>query len=279
MNKREESENRNKRVALFTSLAIHAVLFIAFFFLVAWRAPNPPLPEYGIELNFGLDEQGGGEVQPEDRPGTEQPSKETPKREETATKEEVKEAEPTETPVVSNAESPVVVKEEKKDAVAEKPNKEKEEPAKPTVEKKETKEPAPTVEAKKGKDAPSQGDNMGKTGDKGNPQGKPDAKALYGVQGGGGGGDGIQLSMSGWAWADQPKVPDLPDNEDGKIVFEIECDESGDIVQITTTQRGLSPRAEQMLKEEIRKNSLVRTSAGKVPERSKGTIVFILKTK
>jgi hypothetical protein len=55
--------------------------------------------------------------------------------------------------------------------------------------------------------------------------------------------------------------------------------ESGDIVQITTTQRGLSPRAEQMLKEEIRKNSLVRTSAGKVPERSKGTIVFILKTK
>ncbi|MCA6432584.1 MAG: hypothetical protein IM574_03150, partial [Cytophagales bacterium] len=64
-----------------------------------------------------------------------------------------------------------------------------------------------------------------------------------------------------------------------RIVFDIECDEEGEIVQITTTQRGLSPKAEQLLKEVIRKNSLVRTSSGRVPERSKGTIVFVLKTK
>ena len=111
------------------------------------------------------------------------------------------------------------------------------------------------------------------------PEGKLDAKALYGQQGGGGGGDGFGLSMSGWAWADNPQVPELPDNEDGRIEFEIECDENGDIIGIQTIQRGLSPRAEQLLKEEIRKNSLVRTSAGKAPERSKGRVVFILKTK
>jgi hypothetical protein len=85
--------------------------------------------------------------------------------------------------------------------------------------------------------------------------------------------------MSGWTWADQPKVPQLPDNSDGRIVFEIECDDNGDIVNITTIERGLSPKAEQLLKDEIRKNSLIRTSGGKVPERSKGRVAFVLKTK
>ncbi|MGC4022955.1 MAG: hypothetical protein QM734_13930 [Cyclobacteriaceae bacterium] len=37
---------------------------------------------------------------------------------------------------------------------------------------------------KKGETKQSQGDDEGKTGDKGNPQGKLDAKALYGKQGG-----------------------------------------------------------------------------------------------
>ena len=53
-----QKEKKNKRIALFTSLGIHAAILLLFFFLVAWRAPNPPLPEYGIELNFGLDDQG-----------------------------------------------------------------------------------------------------------------------------------------------------------------------------------------------------------------------------
>jgi hypothetical protein len=85
--------------------------------------------------------------------------------------------------------------------------------------------------------------------------------------------------MSGWVWAKEPKVPELPDNENGKVVFEIECDENGDIIGINTIERSLSPRSEQLLKEEIRKNSLQKISDGKAPERSKGKIIFILKTK
>lgn len=279
----EQKEKKNKQIALITSLGIHGALLLIFFFLMAWRAPNPPLPEFGIELNFGLDDQGGGEVQPDEQPGTDKPIEDEVKPEETQPQEEVKEQEKTEEPVVSKIESPVVVKEEKKEPVVEKP-KEKVVEAKPKEVKKEVKEvvkeeATKVTETKKGKDAPSHGDDPGKTGDKGSPQGKPDAKALYGKPGGGGGGDGIVLSMSGWAWADQPKIPDLPDNEDGRIEFEIECDENGDITGITTLQRGLSPRAEQLLKDEIRKNSLIRTSGGKVPERSKGKVVFVLKTK
>jgi periplasmic protein TonB len=278
----EQKEKKNKRIALLTSLGVHGALLLIFFFLMAWRAPNPPLPEYGIELNFGLDDQGGGDVQPDEQPGSEQPTEDEVKPDEAQPQEEVKAEEKIEEPVVSNVESPVVVKEvkkEKKEPVVEKP-KEKVAETKPKEEKKEVKEPVTKVtETKKGKNVPSHGDDPGKTGDKGNPQGNPDAKALYGKPGGGGGGDGISLSMSGWAWADQPKTPDLPDNEDGRIIFEIECDESGEIVGITTLERGLSPRAEQLLKEEIRKNSLIRTSSGQVPERSKGKVVFVLKTK
>jgi periplasmic protein TonB len=227
-----------------------------------------------------LDDQGGGDVQPEEQPGTEQPTEEESKPEETQPQEEVKEQEKTEEPVVSKVESPVVIKEEKKEPVVEKP-KEKVVEAKPKEVKKEVKEEALTkvTETKKGKDVASHGDDPGKTGDKGSPHGNPDAKALYGKPGGGGGGDGMPLFMSGWAWADKPQIPPLPDDNDGKIEFEIECDESGEIVGITTLERGLSPRAEQLLKAEIRKNSLIRTSGGKVPERSKGKVVFVLKTK
>ncbi|MFM9839967.1 MAG: hypothetical protein ACKVOQ_17005 [Cyclobacteriaceae bacterium] len=283
MHSEEQKEKKNKQIALITSLGIHGALLLIFFFLMAWRAPNPPLPEYGIELNFGLDDQGGGEIQPDEQPGTEQPTEEEAKPEETQPQEEVKEQEKTEEPVVSKIESPVVVKEEKKEPVVEKP-KEKVVEAKPKEVKKEVKEvvkeeATKVTETKKGKDAPSHGDDPGKTGDKGSPQGKPDAKALYGKQGGGGGGTGMDLNMSGWTWADQPKIPDLPDNEDGRIEFEIECDENGDIIGITTLQRGLSPRAEQLLKDEIRKNSLIKTSDGKALERSKGKVVFVLKTK
>jgi periplasmic protein TonB len=285
----EKQEKKNKQIAMVVSIGFHGLLLLAFLLMMAWRAPNPPLPEYGIELNFGMDQQGGGEIQPETSPGDVEANEQPEEQQEETQPEEIKEEaipEKAEEPVVSKVESPVVVKEEKKEpekeVVKEKtPEKPKVTP-KEEVKKEVAKETKVTTEkgtdTKKGDPATSQGDD-GKEGDKGDPEGKLDAKALYGQQGGGGGGDGFGLSMAGWAWADEPKVPDLPDNEDGRIEFEIECDENGDIIGISTKQRGLSARAEQLLKDEIRRNSLVRTSAGTVPERSKGRVVFILKTK
>jgi protein TonB len=136
--------------------------------------------------------------------------------------------------LVSKIESPVVIKEEKPKKEPAKEVKEKVVETKPKVapteevkkeEKKETKvSEQQGTDAKKGDPTTSQGDD-GKQGDKGNPEGKLDAKALYGQQGGGANGDkGFGLSMSGWAWADDPKIPNLTDNEEGRIEFEIECD-------------------------------------------------------
>src|SRR5210317_1266055 len=57
-------KDRDKRTGWIVSLAIHAVMLLLFFFILAWQAPDPPLPEYGIELNFGLEEAGSGYEQP-----------------------------------------------------------------------------------------------------------------------------------------------------------------------------------------------------------------------
>ena len=291
-------DNNNKRIAFLVSAGLHASLFLMFFFLISWRAPYPPAPEYGVVLNYGVDDQGGGEIQPDKPVGETQvddqnaepkPEEKTqsadenkPADKQEEVKEEKKDA------AVSDEESPVTVKTEKK-KIEEKP-KEKIEKTLPTTEaKKPAKEDKPVVKkeavysadkgSKKGETNQSQGDDPGKVGDKGNPQGKLDAKALYGKPGGGGGGDGFGLAMSGWGWANKPTIPDIPDTQDGQIVFDIECDEDGEIVGITTASRGLSLQAEQLLKDEIRKNSLIRNSGGKAPQRSKGQVVFVLKTK
>lgn len=274
-------EKKNRNIGLITSAGIHLGLLVLFLFLLAWRAPNPPLPEFGIELNFGVDDQGSGEVQPETPPTSEQTDQEQQEEVASSVPEEVQE-QPQEQVIESKQESVVPVKEEKPKEVVQKPvveEKPKEEAKKDAPKKEETK-PAASTESKKTTDSQqSQGDDTNKAGDKGNPEGTLDAKALYGKPGGGGGGDGLSLQMAGWAWDDQPKIPNLPDNEDGRIVLEIECDENGEILTITTIERGLSPQAEKLLKDEIRKRSLIRTSGGQTPERSKGRVVFILKTK
>lgn len=286
----DQHEARNRRIGVLTSLGIHAGLFLALFFLVAWRAPNPPNPEYGIELNFGLDTEGSGEIQPEENVGsdTEDPAKEPTQENATPSEEakpETNEIVPEKTvdPTPTQDDNTVSVKEEKK-VVKNNTKVTKKTEVKPKEEKvvveykNDNKTTETTDNSRKGKEG-SQGDDVNKTGDKGNPQGTLDVQALYGTPGGGGGGDGFGLSMSGWTWADAPRTPELPDNESGRVVFEIECDENGDITAITPVERGLSLKAEQILKEEIRRNSLVRTSGGKVPPRSKGRIIFILKAR
>jgi outer membrane biosynthesis protein TonB len=291
----EARDKRNKRIAFLISAAIHASLFLTFFLLISWSAPYPPAPEYGVELNFGLDDQGGGEVQPTVPVGNpnahenDVDQKSPDNKDETKSVKEVaqpkEEVTKADDKIISDETSDVEIK-SKKNKPEEKPKekvevkKEKDNPAdevKPVV-KKEAVYTGKTGE-KKGETNQSQGDDDGKVGDKGNPQGKLDAKALYGNPGGGGGGDGFGLSMSGWAWADKPRVPDIPDNENGSITFEIECDENGDIVNIKTLDRGLSLKAEQLLKTEIQKSSLYRTSNGKAAARSKGQVVFVLRTK
>jgi protein TonB len=261
----DPQETRRKRIAFITSTGVHLMILLLFLFLMAWRAPDPPLPEFGIELNFGDSPVGSGDIQPEEATATQQQTDDQDAEQQSQPAEESQQE-----VIPSTQESPVSSPEDVKQEVTDQPKPE---------EKKEEKKAAPATEYT-GEQPKSQGDDKDKAGDKGNPAGTPDPNAAYsGKPGGGGGGDGMQLSMAGWAWTEQPSIPELPDNEDGRIVFKIICDEDGEIIGIETEERGLSLRAEMILVAEIRRNSLTRTGGGQTPERSTGYVVFVLKTK
>ena len=279
-------EKKNKRVGMIVSLTVHTLLLLFFAFLIAWQEPDPPLPEYGIELNFGIDQSGTGEVQPET------PVKQIENKEETKTEEMQPDESPAEEPepevidklaveevteVFEDDESEDVVQEKTEtDVVEEKMVKEEPVPAEPEV-KAEENEVVP--ENDKGEknvpDTANQGDKTDKTGDQGDEHGVIDARALYGKPGGGG---GSSLELAGWIWDFKPK-PNDTSNEVGRIVFEIKIDEQGEIISIKTLEKTVSPSIEKIYKTEVEKLTFSKTDNLPPAPISTGKITFIIKSK
>ncbi len=279
-------EKKNKRVGMIVSLTVHTLLLLFFAFLIAWQEPDPPLPEYGIELNFGIDQSGTGEVQPET------PVKQIENKEETKIEEIQPDESPAEEPepevidklaveevteVFEDDESEDVVQEKTEtDVVEEKMVKEEPVPAEPEV-KAEENEVVP--ENDKGEknvpDTANQGDKTDKTGDQGDEHGVIDARALYGKPGGGG---GSSLELAGWMWDFKPK-PNDTSNEVGRIVFEIKIDEQGEIISIKTLEKTVSPSIEKIYKTEVEKLTFSKTDNLPPAPISTGKITFIIKSK
>lgn len=329
----EQEEKRNQRTGMIVSIGLHAALLILFFFLLAWREPNPPLPEYGIELNFGVDNVGSGteqspeppsktesteEAKPQESPASEIIEEQEPEPEpevETAEPEEQQEQEvsepevtepeinepeeeiaatqPTEAPVEKKKE-PVVKKEVKKpepEKPVTKPVTKPEKPVEKQVTEKKVPKPAKKVAEKetdtsggadgnKGESteakASNQGNDKDKAGDKGDPEGSLDARALYGTKGGG---DGPKLDMTGWDWDFMPD-PDDPSNESGRIVFEIIIDDRGEIMKVETIESTVIPAVERIYKREVERLTFSKTSDNTIPApTSTGRITFIIKAK
>jgi outer membrane biosynthesis protein TonB len=288
-----ENEKRNKRIGFVTSLGVHAALLLLFLFAMAWRAPDPPLPEFGIIVNVGTDDEGSGDVQT-DEPATEpvtqddEPAEEPVETEPEPVIEDQPVADLEQKEVITSpVESPVVVKKEEekvKEKAKDEPKVEpkvepKKEPEKLKTEYKP--EVTPKQNDNEGKKTESEGDDKNKTGNKGEPEGTLDPNGQYtGKPGGGGGGNGVSLSMSGWEWSEQPNTAGISNNESGRVVFEIECDADGEIIGIRTIERGVGAATEQLLRSSIMKTSLIRKSnAGQTPERSKGTVTFVIKSR
>ena len=283
----EDNDKRSKRIGLIASLSIHGAIALILFLLVAWKAPNPPLPEYGVEINLGFSDVGTGDIQPQTEVGDEGLSEESvAQSQENQSQPEVKEEEPSQQEeVVTDETNPVSVKEEKKE-VKEEAKKEtpKEITPKPKEVKKEVKEEAVftpkettdnTTTQKKGGNL-SQGNDTNAKGDKGQPTGTLNPDASYsGLQGGGSGGSGTGLDLAGWMW-DRPPNPKLPENESGRLIFEIEVDENGEITKLVATERGLSAQAEKICRDEILKRTFTQTGTN-VPTISKGKITFLVK--
>lgn len=305
------------------SIGLHAILLVLFFFVMAWREPDPPLPEYGIELNFGMASTGSGDLQPQQQPNNAEntedarpeESPQTPEAPETEPEpqpeteeiipvedvpevteaapevepeplEEVTATQPTESPVVKK--EPAKVKEAVEEPVTKpvtKPQPREEptssettpEPAEKVAENEAVTNGADGIAGESDKpSASNQGDNANETGDKGNPEGELDARALYGTPGGGG---GAALSMSGWMWDFEPKPEDTSD-ETGRIVFEIKIDDQGEIISVRTLEKTVNAAVEKIYKREVERLTFSKTADNMIPApTSTGTITFIIKSR
>ena len=292
-----EQERKNKRIGLIVSSGVHLALLMLFIFLLAWKQPNPPLPEYGIEINFGTSEVGSGDIQPEDvsnqtenqensQPEDQQPEEDVSEVEETVPDEPVQETVTEETAelpeITEDIESPDVIDEKsesstiEEEPIEETQNVEEKVIEQPVEDEKEDTEGNQNEEAEEEDASTSHGDNIDKEGDKGEEEGTVDARALYGNKGGGG---GASYELAGWLWDFVPK-PNDTSSESGKIVFEVTIDDQGEIISIKTIERSVSPSVEKLYKDEVRKLTFSKTAENTRPAPvSKGKITFILKAR
>lgn len=299
----------NKR-AILISVFIH-VLIIGLTFLIIFHPPNPPLSESGngVELNFGMDDVGSGDFQSynpsgqnnlneKPLPGEPEKQKATPPQVNTPQEESQKNDPQQEEEVLTTKDetAPVV-------NVPKKEQKKKEVNPKEEV---KTEKALPKVETKPvinnnalfkkntgagGKDGgtggggSNEGDDKGKTGNKGKPDGDLDGRAYFGKKGKGGNGEGngignngSSLDMSGWTWSVKPKVNDKSD-EEGKIVLEVKVNEDGDVADVKTIESTVSPALVELYKNEVKKINFIQTDSRPAPTISKGRITFIIRSK
>ena len=90
------------------------------------------------------------------------------------------------------------------------------------------------------------------------------------------GSKGSSLETQGWIWDFEPN-PDDNSRESGKIVFEIIVDYYGEIEGLKILETTLSPKVENIYKEEILKLTFSPTNNNNPAEISKGKITFIIK--
>lgn len=281
-----ERERKDKRIAMLTTAGVNVLVLLMLLFIVAWREPNPPHPETGIELNFGMDTQGAGAVQPEEpvssQPAAAEKAEEQEQQEET--QEPVKAPEdikPVEQEAVSTQESPVEVKEEKAKPTEKPAEKQEEKKQQSHTEVKKDPVPDPKAVYKSSNTnkitTESHGDDKTKAGDKGSPEGQLDKNALYGKAGGGGGGP--SLDLNGWEWDSRP-APKVPETEMGGVVkFRITVDENGDVIEIVPLESSVSnPETQRICKNAVEKLTFIKTGTN-VPERTTGTITFVVRSK
>jgi len=269
------SEAVNKRAGIIGTVIFHALLLLLCAYLWGVRPPNPPLPDYGVEVNFGVDDSGFGDVQ-----GT-GPANDDPVAGQVAsTDATVAESSPNET-VVPDEENKDLATSTEKDSPLEvkdsKPEKVTEEKGKGGTDKKETKA-APETTTKTSGQGNNNGDKAGTVGDMGKPTG--DLSSLnYNGDGGKGNkpGGGASLQLNGWKWDDKPDKKD-PYNETGKIVFQIKVDNEGNIVEVKPIEKTVSPGVVSFYQEQVEKLSFTKTKDNtEAAEVSTGKITFIIK--
>lgn len=87
----------------------------------------------------------------------------------------------------------------------------------------------------------------------------------------------VSMDVKGWKWDRLPK-PQLPANESGKVVFEIQINENGEVTRIITKEQSMSNLGKAVCEEEILYTKF--SPIGKtVPSLFIGNVTFVAKSR
>ncbi|WP_375437533.1 hypothetical protein [uncultured Hymenobacter sp.] len=288
-----EYREEHRKEAIIGTVLLHTLLAAMFFFTV-FKGPDPPLDALGgdgVELNYGIDEAGSGDVQsmaiannsrnredsrppasnPDPRPTPPQPTTPaSPPAPQQAAQERIITSDAEESPVTAPpVTKPAPVKVERTEPT---PAKEEVAEAPKPVERPRTLY-TPKGSANGGgngvngtSNAPTgnnNGDRPGSVGDQGDPNGSLDAKALYGKPGSGGSGSSPGsggLEMSGWAFVNRPTAPAL-DNNSGFVRFRIKVSADGEVESVTKVSGTVSPEQEKACRDALENAEFRRTNS------------------
>lgn len=261
-----ETPHEKKSFAI--TVILHVALLLLLFFMGLSYIDEPQ--ESGIAINFGTSETGSGIEQPiEEVRSAPQQSQPVVAPVEPAIEEEVVTQDVEEAPVIDEVE-------EREPVVTEEPVEEEEQP----VEEPEPQPDKSTTDALSsildgpetdGSETAGEGDDQ-TAGDKGDPDGDPDASSYYG-SGEGLDGDG-NYRLGGRRALNKEKFVQQC-NESGIVVVQIEVDQNGNVVRAVPGVKGTTNNS-QCLIDPARRAALATrfNSDSDAPSRQVGTIIY-----
>ena len=294
MPEKENKEDKNKKKAIVISLISHALLVLLFFMIAAWTEPDPPIPEYGIELSFLGQASSTSTAQKtpvnseseekviENTDVNQTENQENSKEEVVENADELESTNSTEEIPTEDLNSPNQVEE-----ISDADSNEQEAAQVEDSEANQINEEQSEVESEKETGVKEKEIEVV---DKIEPEPEPspelDDRALFkgksdtkNEAGGGSNASGSSLDMSGWIWDFKPE-PDDKSTENGKIIFSIKVDGEGEIISITTLEKTVSPIVEKIYRNAVMELSFSKTFNNKsAATNSKGTITFIIQSK
>ncbi|MCC5919626.1 MAG: hypothetical protein LAT68_05025 [Cyclobacteriaceae bacterium] len=266
----ERKQKNNERKGLVATVIFHGLLLLFFALSLAWREPDPPLPEYGVELNLGFETVGSGDqTSTEEEISDEETDSPDEMVEEVIEAEAVEEAAAEEPAPDETFDDPEGIPADPKPTTSSSTAEEKAKEKKKEVKEAPKPKPDPYAAAKSGS-----GDDD-KKGDAGDPEGQPDKRALMGTAGGGQG--GAALDMAGWQW-DQIPRPDDRSAETGTITFEITIDQNGKYLKDRILKSTVPADVVNVYRSELRELTFSPTG-GSPKGNTTGRITFTLRSR
>lgn len=249
------NSKKHKRKGLYGTLLFHALLLLSFMFM-GLTYTIPPPPEEGITINFGFDDFGAGEIQPEEVVEELQESIESVKEVNTSYEIEIP------TQIIEDAPA-IKTEEETKEETPDDKVEEREEP-KPEVNKRAL------YPGKKTKPSKSEGETI-ENGDQGREDGDPNASAHTG---GGIGTNGIAFNLGGRT-VSKLKKPIYESQTQGTVVVTIRVNRFGKVINAIPGAKG-STTTNGYLYARAKEAALQTTFDAKpnAPDVQMGTIVY-----